>query len=290
MNSTKKEKPLVSFIIPTRNRSEMLEKTLECIEDQNYPEKEVMIIDDNPDSTETKKMIEEKFPHVKYIRLPNKAHGPAKAINIGVENTEGEIIAQLDDDVEIGPDWTQKLLNKLEELPDEVALIQPKIIEDNNHIKWSKEGYTDRFQGCGILYKRKLFEEVGYLDPDMFYVVHEEDLGARLLSNGYKIYVYPEVEIRHKSSWAPDTPLTSEKTYYLTRNHLWYIWRYFNFPKLLTSTAYVTVFNGKKALEDGQITSYIKGVFDAFLHLPENIIKRRNPRPELHHGKPPKKP
>ena len=101
--STLENPPLVSVIIPTYKRSDMLPRAIDSILNQTYPNIEIIIIDDNIPNSEwrntTEKLIEKyrNYTNVKYIRHPRNLNG-AYARNTGIKYSNGEIVTFLDDD------------------------------------------------------------------------------------------------------------------------------------------------------------------------------------------------
>jgi glycosyltransferase involved in cell wall biosynthesis len=88
--------PLVSVIIPTFNNSPVVRQAVDCILDQNYPNCEIIVIDDgSTDNTETylRALYEDK---ILYIRQENT--GPAGARNRGIRLSSGKYIQFLDAD------------------------------------------------------------------------------------------------------------------------------------------------------------------------------------------------
>ena len=94
---------LVSVIIPTYKRSEMLPRAVESALNQTYSNIEVVVVDDNdPESTWRKdtseRMLQFKNDNrVKYICHEKNSNGSV-ARNTGIKNSAGSIIAFLDDD------------------------------------------------------------------------------------------------------------------------------------------------------------------------------------------------
>ena len=88
--------PLVSVIVPTLNRPEMLKETLKSILNQTYPNFEIVVVNDNgEDVSEILNQINDK--RINYIaHTENK--GAAASRNTGIKNASGEFIALLDDD------------------------------------------------------------------------------------------------------------------------------------------------------------------------------------------------
>jgi len=72
-----------SIVIPTYNRKDTLRRCLAAATSQDYPDYEVIVVDDaSTDGTD--EMVRREFPQVRYIRQePNR--GPAAARNRGIE-------------------------------------------------------------------------------------------------------------------------------------------------------------------------------------------------------------
>ncbi|HEY4988196.1 MAG TPA: glycosyltransferase, partial [Opitutaceae bacterium] len=60
------ERPLVSCIMPTYNRRRFAARALRCFLGQDYPEKELVIIDDGTESLED---LVPRDPRIRYTRL-----------------------------------------------------------------------------------------------------------------------------------------------------------------------------------------------------------------------------
>ena len=106
---------LVSIIIPTHNRENLITETIESVFSQIYDKIELIIIDDNStDNTECiilENKKKSKLFDFKYIKS-NKRGGQA-ARNIGLTHSRGEFIQFFDDDDIMSPDHIQKKVNVL---------------------------------------------------------------------------------------------------------------------------------------------------------------------------------
>lgn len=97
--------PLVSVIIPTYKRSEMLPRAIDSVLNQTYQNVQVIVVDDNNSGTvyrsRTENLMKQYINNnrVKYIKHSKNSNGSV-ARNTGIKNSDGEIIAFLDDD-----DW-----------------------------------------------------------------------------------------------------------------------------------------------------------------------------------------
>jgi len=90
-------KDLVSVIIPTHKRPELLKKAIASALNQTYEQIEIIVVDDNSCDNTEQVVIEFKKGNIRYIKNENSLGG-AGARNKGIENSNGEFIAFLDDD------------------------------------------------------------------------------------------------------------------------------------------------------------------------------------------------
>lgn len=108
--------PVVSVIIPTFERAEHLADTIMSIENQEYPAKEIIVIDDGSnDNGETRMMCKELKKRIKapllYLNTEDtKNYGLAKARNMGVVESLGEVLLFLDDRLSLEPGALEKIV------------------------------------------------------------------------------------------------------------------------------------------------------------------------------------
>ncbi|GHU20920.1 hypothetical protein FACS1894163_13920 [Spirochaetia bacterium] len=147
---------LVSAIIPTHNRLELLKKSIQSVLNQTYEEIELIVVDDA--STDgTKEYCLQKNNFI-YLRIePEKSRGGNHTRNLGIKKAHGEYIAFLDDDDEWLPEKTSKQVEFLNDNP-EIGLVYSgcivrKITHDS---EIEKEQYPFR-KNRGNLNKRVLY-------------------------------------------------------------------------------------------------------------------------------------
>ena len=104
----------LSVIVPVYNGESTIEKCLSSIIGQDYPDIEIVVVNDGS-TDDTKKIVEEiirENPDVN-IRLVNKRNGGnSQARKTGVENSSGEYIGFVDADDWIEPDMYSVMMNK----------------------------------------------------------------------------------------------------------------------------------------------------------------------------------
>jgi len=119
-------KPLISVIIPTHNRADLLPRAIKSVLDQTFTDFEVIIVDDaSIDDTEAvvKQMGDNR---VRYIRHTHNLGGSA-ARNTGIREARGEYIAFLDDDDEYLPEKLKMMLQALSSSSNKVGLAYSKV-------------------------------------------------------------------------------------------------------------------------------------------------------------------
>jgi glycosyltransferase involved in cell wall biosynthesis len=102
---------LVSVVVPTYRRAEMLERCLKALVAQTFPADafEIVVADDGPDEA-TRRLVREwalrtrGAPEIRYVPV-NATQGPAGARNRGWEIADSPIIAFTDDDTVPQPEW-----------------------------------------------------------------------------------------------------------------------------------------------------------------------------------------
>lgn len=104
------QNPLVSAVIPTRNRAVMLRRALRSVAVQQYSPLEVIVVDDG--STDGTQDVADSFSdklNLHYIKNEESAGAP-RARNVGIKAAAGEFVAGLDDDDEWHPERITQLM------------------------------------------------------------------------------------------------------------------------------------------------------------------------------------
>lgn len=91
--------PLVSCIMPTYERRRYIPQALQSFLQQDYPNRELIIVDDGKDAIGD---LVEKIPNVRYFRVARTSIGAKR--NLACKHAAGEIIAHWDDDDWYSPD------------------------------------------------------------------------------------------------------------------------------------------------------------------------------------------
>ncbi len=107
---------MVSIIIPTYNRADIIAKTLDSIKNQTIADWECLVVDD-ASSDNIKEVIEEyssQDGRFRYIRNRHSKGAPG-ARNTGIEQANGEYVILFDSDNRMHPDCLEKMMVSLKE-------------------------------------------------------------------------------------------------------------------------------------------------------------------------------
>lgn len=241
-----KNYPLCSVVIVTYNGRELLKRFLPSICSQNYPNFEVIIVD-NASSDDSVKFVKENYPNFKVVTCDNN-YGTAEGSNIGAKHSRGDYILWLSNDMELEPNFINLLIERAESDP-QVGIctckmrrlatdnVKTNIIDsvggnidifgfpDARGIKTKDMGQLDDFNevffsfGGAMLIKREIFEKTKGYDPRYFTLGDDIDLSWRTRLLGYKIVAEPKAVLHHKVSATLETQFGRSKKRYLSERN-----------------------------------------------------------------------
>lgn len=116
-NNDVEEKPLVSIIIRTCGRPNILRETLNSLKNQTYKNIEIVIIEDGKNISE--EMIKKEFSDLNIVyKATGEKKGRCIVGNIGLETAKGKYLNFLDDDDLFYADHVETLVKELVKHPD----------------------------------------------------------------------------------------------------------------------------------------------------------------------------
>jgi glycosyltransferase involved in cell wall biosynthesis len=182
---------LLSIVIPTRNRPELLRGCLESLAAENLDpaDTEVTVVDDASEAAagkENKTQCERV--NARLVRLDTRG-GAAVARNRGMDLSSGEWIAFLDDDVRVAKGWYCELKGLLARVGDDVAGIEGRVIAEGDGL-WDSEVQNENgglYLTCNAVYRARVLSLVGGFDGHFNAPVpscEDHELAARVLRWG----------------------------------------------------------------------------------------------------------
>ncbi|MEZ4938993.1 MAG: glycosyltransferase [Crocinitomicaceae bacterium] len=192
------EKGLLSIVVPYYNMGEYIEETLESLQKIDYPNKEILVIDDgsNKEQKTKIKILQSKYD---FQLISKENEGLALTRNFGAEQAKGEYIAFLDSDDTVTSDYYSKAIQCLQNHP-EVGFVgcwaqyfegskgtwptfnpEPPYLLTHNMINSS-----------AIVVRKKDFLNFGLNDAKMIYGMEDYDSIISMVKNGVRGVVLPE--------------------------------------------------------------------------------------------------
>ncbi len=228
-NSAANSQPMktVSVVICTYDRPGLLAPALQSVFDQTldpFTTMEVLVVDNCPRET-TRAVVEKyqalgRYP-VRYVAEPRE--GVSFARNRGIETSQGDIIAYLDDDEIADPEWLQGMLEVYRTFPSAVAVTgkvdpiwevpPPAWFDDGFKLSVSVGGWGDEIKQLSYptgwiwvgnsSFRRSIFAKIGVFDVRLGRrgksrsAGEETDLQCRIEQAGGHVYYTPKALIRH---------------------------------------------------------------------------------------------
>jgi len=201
-----KSQPLVSIIMPTYNRANLLPLAIESVLRQTYTNWELLLLDNQ--STDNTGEIAKKYftqdERIKYFNLEKSSNpGITDYLNFGIKTAEGKYIARLDDDDEwYEPDKLSKQVDFLEMHDDYILVGGGAVMVDADRreiFKFYKREtdsrirnnalYANPFWHNTVMFRRQPALDIGGYNNYRF--VEDWDLWRRLGKVG-KLYNFQE--------------------------------------------------------------------------------------------------
>lgn len=204
--------PRVSVVIPMRNEEEYIGRCIESVISQDYPKEliEVIVVDGGSDdgSLQIVRKLAEEYSNI--TLLGGRGINCPAAMNIGIKNGRGELISKIDAHGYVASDFLSmgvRHLSKGDSIKCVGGPIRPapeSFIAKANALARSsifgvgrgiysmgeKPQFAETVQ-CGT-YKKDIFEEIGLFDESLQFG-EDEEINWRIIRNGYKIFVTPEI-------------------------------------------------------------------------------------------------
>jgi len=192
--------PTLSILVPAYNEEKVIAKTIDGLLDTNYPDKEIIVIDDGS-TDDTLKIVNRYKNQVKVLHKENG--GKASALNHGIAFAKGEIVAIVDADTIVGRNALKHLVKGFSS-DKNVAAVAGNIKVRNrvNWLTWSQAleyvagieiirrafdffGSITIVPGALGAFKKIALEDVGTYHKDT--LVEDFDATIKVLKSGFVI-------------------------------------------------------------------------------------------------------
>ena len=212
----------ISVIIPNYNGMAYLDGVLSGLECQTVKNFEVILVD-NGSGDGSCAFVAASYPWVRLIELPEN-FGFCKAVNEGIKASRAPYVLLLNNDIEVTRDFIEQMLQGIRRHPKAFSgaarMIQfhdrDRLDDAGNYycaLGWAfargkgKNIHTYEkeekiFASCAgaAIYRKAIFEKIGYFDEEHFAYLEDMDVGYRARINGYENWYFPLAKVYHVGS------------------------------------------------------------------------------------------
>jgi len=292
--------PIVNIIIPNYNGKNLLGICLESIQKQVFKSIVVTIVD-NGSSDGSIEFIKNEFPDVNLIVF-SENKGFSAAVNAGIKAVDCPYAFLLNNDTELAPDCLLRLIETAGREVD-FYFFATKLLSFHNRdvLDGAGDGYLRGgagyrlgtmepdspvyniegpvFGACAgaALYRRELFDKIGFFDEQFFAYLEDVDLNLRANRAGMKCYYVPGAKVFHIGCATTGSKFNDTTIRLSTRNSFFVLAKNYSFSLFLRFLPVIFIYQLFWLLfvvKKGKIAAYFVGLFQATVHLVEMHRKR----------------
>jgi len=295
--------PRVSVVIPNWNGREWLDLVVPSLARQRFRDFEAVVVD-NGSSDGSAEHVRARWPWVRVVGLSDNV-GFAAAVNRGIEQTRGEYVALVNNDVELHEEFLGALVTGLDSNPAAASATAKMLsLRDRGLIdgagdalRWSGvvrprgrgerdigqfEGPAEVFSACGgaALYRRSAFDDVGLFDEAFFAQMEDVDWGFRARLLGYGCRYVPGAIAYHAGSASMQREGRPDPWFWglAVRNCVW-MWAKCYPGSAVARHAHLLLGHELTgfyfAFREGMLSARLRALRDAFRGLPRVLRQRR---------------
>ena len=272
----KQELPLVTINIVTRNRKEALDNAIRSAYAQTYRSIEVVVVD-NASCDGSADKVEANWPQVRLIRI-HRNIGCQPGRNIGMKNSNGKYIFNLDDDGALEPHAIERIVERFESEPEVAviaAAIEPMRKERSalvKQLRLTSERYMGCFPGGASAIRKSVLDNAGYF-PEYPLGHAEADLALRIIDKGHEILYLPNVIMYHDVSEVERDNKTI--MYYSIWHRLETAYRLEPWSRCIINGFWKAWIDFVKAQREHSLCGYFRGLFRFIYELPFILAARK---------------
>ena len=245
-----------TIIIPNYNGVHFMEPCMAALDHQTSRDFEVLVVDNGSTDGSVEWLKEREIPSV---FLPENT-GFSGAVNVGIRAAKTPYVILLNNDTEAEPEYVEQLVKAIEASP-EIFSVSPKMVQlyhrdlmDDAGDMYSIMGWAYQrgvgqeveryerpchiFSACAgaSIYRREIFEKIGYFDEMHFAYLEDIDVGYRAKIAGYYNRYCPQAVVYHVGSGTSGSKYNSFKVKLAARNNVYLNYKNMPAPQLLVNS------------------------------------------------------
>ena len=254
--------PFCSIIVLNYFGEKVIGETLSSLLELDYPQDkyEIIVVDNNSKDRSRRivKDFRKKNRIIKYFFM-DKNLGFSRGNNVGIKHARGQYVVLLNNDCIVDRHWLLELVktalkdDKIFAVNSKIYLRSSKKIQnagimvfqdgygrdigakvkyqsqdyENDYGQYDKEQEIYAACGAASLFKKKVFEKLGYFDQDFFMYYEDVEISERARFHGYKILYCPRAITYHYHAFS-SIEWSAKFIYNTEKGRLLHV--FFNFP------------------------------------------------------------
>lgn len=300
----------ITIVIPNYNGIGFLKECLDSVLAQaaDTPNYDVLVVD-NGSTDGSLELLRESYPQVRVEALPENT-GFCHAVNIGLRLSSSPYVILLNNDTKVKSEFIKNLCYAIENKPDAFSVSSKMLMWDNHEILddagdrycvfgWAyargkgkpAERYSlpcEIFAACAgaAIYRKSIFEKIGYFDEEHFAYMEDLDMGYRARIYGYRSYYEPGAEVIHYGSASSGSRYNEWKTSLAAANNVYVVGKNMPLLQWIWNLPFLFVgFLAKYAFfcSKGMGKPYIKGFGRGFARLFTSVGRAHRVRFQMKH-------
>ena len=258
----------VTVLIPNYNGLKFLGPCMEALKRQTYRDFKVLVVDNGSTDGSVKWLKEQRIPSI----FLKENTGFSGAVNAGIKEADTPYVLLLNNDTEAEPGFVGALAACIGR-SERIFAVSSKMIQLSHRdrmdsagdmyciLGWAYQrgvGQSSRgfnrmrevFSACaaGAIYRREVFETIGYFDERHFAYLEDVDVCYRARIFGYHVLYCPQAVLYHVGSATSGSKYNDFKVKLAARNSIYLIYKNMPWIQLLANSVFLALGIGVKYL------------------------------------------
>ena len=283
----------VTVVIPNYNGIKYIRDCMDSLYKQEDISFEILVVD-NGSKDGSLEILKKEYVDAKVIALEENT-GFCHAVNVGIQNSGTPYVILLNNDTVVKPGFVEALQEAIEE-SERIFSVSSMMLSmaDESRIDDAGDGYSmlgwayargkgkpaaryekraKVFAACGgaAIYRKEVFEKIGYFDENHFAYLEDIDIGYRARIHGYRNAYEPKAKVIHAGSATSGsrynefkTKLSSANNAYMIAKNMPLLQWLLNLPFLLVGFLIKAFFFSMKKMGGLYVKGYWKGACRIF--------------------------
>ena len=214
-----------TVIIPNYNGMKFMDECIRALNAQTYKNFRILAVDNGSSDGSAEWLREHQIDTI----FLDKNTGFSGAVNIGIRASETPYVLLLNNDTRVDEYFVAEMVRAIER-SEKIFSVSSKMIQMYHPELMDDAG--DMFSSCAgaAIYRRDIFEQIGYFDEMHFAYLEDIDVGYRARIEGYDNVYCPAAVVYHVGSGTSGSKYNSFKVKLAARNNVYL--NYKNMPFL----------------------------------------------------------